>query len=553
MKKKVLAMLLSATMLAGMLAGCGSKPADNASQGSAGTGTEAGADASAGSGDSAGGEQAAQPEAPAGEPKAGGVLKVGSANSIATPGYTPMATGNATLPYITLAYENLLTYDNDGNLVGKLATAWEINNDEPSITWTLQDGVQFADGTPFNAEAVKFNIEEYQANNRTEVANVKSCEVIDDTHIKMVLNQVNSSTLESVGYFVFYMSPTAVKENRASLDTGTCGTGPFQLTEFENNAYAYYTKNANYWRAGLPYLDNVQITSVAEESTRSTAFQAGEYDMVDISDPTVLQELTASGSYVTENNENGMGAGTLGLIPNSAIDSPWKDEKVRRALCYAIDVDALNAAFRMGTAKVTDQWAVPGSVTYNTDLNHFKYDPERAKALLAEAGYADGFSTKLVTLSAFSDMFTAIANMLGEVGIKCEIQMVDGSTQNQMYMDGSWEGLMPHWTTVSPDLGLYMGRHLDYDGAYYAKGILHPDKEMKLLEDIRACTDEKQRRALEWEMQKAIYDAEEGSCLFGRPLYINESTMFKYDYVINDRSKESFGSSWDLTECWLNK
>lgn len=92
-------------------------------------------------------------------------------------------------------------------------------------------------------------------------------------------------------------------------------------------------------------------------------------------------------------------------------------------------------------------------------------------------------------------MFTAIANMLDEVGIHCNIQQVDGATQNQMYMDGTWEGLMPHWTTVSPDLGLYMGRHLDYNGAYYAKGIQHPDKEMQLLEEIRRCMDPDEAQA----------------------------------------------------------
>lgn len=492
-------------------------------------------------------------ETASGEPKYGGTLRFGYSGSIATPGYTPMATANAYLYYLTLAYENLLTYDNEGQLVGKLATEWVVDNEEPSITWTLREGVEFADGTPFNAEAVKVNIEEYQANSRTETANIKSCEVIDDTHIKMVLESVNSSTLESVGYFVFYMSPTALKNDRASLDTSTCGTGPFQLTEFENNAYAIYTKNENYWQEGLPYLDSVQVTVITEETTRSTAFQAGEYDIIDAATPTVLQELDAAGIYVTERNENGMGVGTLGLIPNSAIDSPWADARVRRAMCYAIDVDAINAAFQMGTAELTDQWATTGAATYNNDLNHFKYDPERAKELLAEAGYPDGFSTNLVTISTLSDTFTAIANMLEEVGIHCEIQLVDGSTQNQMYMDGTWEGLMPHWTTVSPDLGLYMGRHLDYDGAYYAKGIQHPDKEMKLLEDIRTCTDETERRALEKELQKAIYDAEEGSCLFGRPLYVNSSVIYKYDYVIDDKAKVAFAADWDLSGCWLDK
>lgn len=398
-----------------------------------------------------------------GEPKAGGTLRLCYGNPIATPGYTPRATGNALLFYLNLAYENLLTYDNDGNMVPKLATEWDVNNDENSITWTLRENVKFADGEPFNAEAVKRNIEEYQANNRTETANIAECQIIDDTHIKMMMAEPNSSTLESVGFFVYYMSPKAL-ENPSSLDAATCGTGPFQLSEFENNAYAIYTKNENYWKEGLPYLDSVEITVVTESSTAETAFRANEYDMLQVLDmsPLVKQDLDNDGIYVAERNENGMGVGTLGLIPNSAIDGPWADARVRRAMCYAIDVDALNAAFLMGTAQMTDQWAVPGAVTYNDDINHYKFDPDRAKELLAEAGYADGFNTNIVTVSTISDMFTAIANMLDEVGIHCNIQQVDGATQNQLYMDGTWEGLMPHWTTVSPDLGLYMGQSISY-------------------------------------------------------------------------------------------
>ena len=355
---------------------------------------------------------AASGTAPAGGPKMGGTLRLCYNSPIASPGYTPRASANADLFYLTLSYENLFTYDTEGTLVPKLATAWEVDAEEPSITWTLREGVNFADGEPFNAEAVKRNIEEYQVNNRTEVANIAECQV---------------------------------------------------------------------------------------------------------------------------------------------IDSPWADAKVRRAMCYAIDCDALNAAFLMGAAELTDQWAVPGSVTYNDNINHYTYDPERAKELLAEAGYADGFDTKITTVSAYSDMFTAVANMLPEVGIRCEIQQVDGATQNQIYADGTWEGLMPHYATVSPDLGLYMGRHLDYNGAYYAKGIQHPDKEMQLLEEIRYCMDPDQKHELEKQLQAAIYDAETGSCLFGRPLYVNTSSMYKYNYVTDDHATEAFVSAWDLSTCWLNR
>ena len=268
--------------------------------------------------------------------------------------------------------------------------------------------------------------------------------------------------------------------------------------------------------------------------------------------PIALQELENAGMYTALVNENGMGIGTLGLIPNSKMDSPWADPLVRRAMCYAIDVNALNAAFMLGTGTIVDEWATPGAVTYNPEINHMTYNPDRAKELLAEAGYPDGFDTVIISISSLDDMFTAVANMLAKVGIRCTIKTVDGATQNQMYMDGSWEGLMPHWTTVSPDLGLYMGRHLDYNGAYYAKGIQHPDKEMELLSAIRAETDPTAKHALEWELQAAIYDAEEGSILFGRPLFVNSSVFFTQEWVHDSHIGECFSSGWDLTDCWVD-
>ena len=146
-----------------------------------------------------------------------------------------------------------------------------------------------------------------------------------------------------------------------------------------------------------------------------------------------------------------------------------------------------------------------------------------------------------------------IANMLDEVGIHCNIQQVDGATNSQYMKDGTWEGLMLHFATIAPDLGLYMGRHLDKNGAYYAKGIQHPDKEMELLEEIRRCMDPDEKHKLEKELQAAIYDAEDGSCLFGRVLYVNKSSMYKYDYVIDDHATEAFTACWDLSACWLNK
>ena len=446
----------------------------------------------------------------------------------------------------------MVTYADDGSLAPLLATEWEVDAEEPSITWTLREGVQFADGTPFNAEAVKRNIEEYQKSERNETANVASCEVIDDTHIKMVLNSWNSSTVESVGFFVYYMSPEALNDVD-SLRNSSCGTGPFQVSSFDPGVSVKYTKNENYWQEGKPYLDGVEIYVVDEPTTRSSAFQAGEYDMILMNNLTVASELLSTGKFVVGKNITGQGLVMTGLIPNSAEDGPFADPKVRQAMCYALDVDALCEAFGYGLLTTLAQWGSPDAVTYDTSLECFSYNPDKARELLAEAGYPDGFDTTLTTDAGNSDMFTAAANMLSEVGIRCEINLVDESAQVNLYSTGTWTGIMGHFAAISPDLGLYMGRHLDTNGAFYAKGIQHPDDAMALLEAIRTAPTDEEKIKLEHEMQALIYGAEDGIALFGRPLFIQNEPVFKYDYVKNDGRSVYHVGTWTLADCWLDK
>lgn len=489
-------------------------------------------------------------EQAAGEPQYGGTLRVAVSAPCATPGYTPEMTNNAYLTYLSIAYESLTYYDEEGNIIPRLAESWETDPAEPSITWHLREGVQFADGTPFNAEAVKVNIEEYQKSNRNETADIVSCEVIDDYTIKMILTEWNSSAVEMIGFFVYYMSPDALQDVD-TLRNSSCGTGAFQVSSFNPNAEVIYTKNENYWQEGKPYLDGVEVTIVNEPSTRASALQAGEYDIAMIGDLTLSQQFVNDSEYVMLVNENGQGVVGTGLIPNSAKeDSPFADAKVRQAMCYAIDEKALAETFGYGLLQTTNQWAVPGSITYSDDVQGYPYDPEKAKELLAEAGYPDGFDTTLTTNPTNKDIFTAAAAMLSEVGIRCEVNLVDESTNNALYASGDWDGIMGHFHAISPDLGLYMGRHLDVDGAYYAKGILHPDEAMDMLSKIRTATTDEEKIDLEHQMQVLIYD---DLALFGKPLFVQCEPMFKHSYVHDDGFTVYHQSTSNLENCWLDK
>jgi ABC-type oligopeptide transport system substrate-binding subunit len=198
-------------------------------------------------------------------------------------------------------------------------------------------------------------------------------------------------------------------------------------------------------------------------------------------------------------------------------------------MCYAIDSEALCKAFGYGMLKTTNQWAAPNAITYSKDVKGYPYNPTKAKQLLAQAGYPNGFDTAITTDPGNKDIFTAAANMLTEAGIRCTINLVDEST---------------------PDLGLYMGRHLDKDGAFYAAGIQHPQDALNLLEKIRTAPTETKKEELEYQMQALIYDH---YALFGKPLFIQNEPVFKYQYVIDDGRGEDQVSAWNVENCWLNK
>ena len=532
--KTILALILCLVLLVGSLAGCGSKETTSEAKPPESAATTGG---DANTADSTSDQEASEEVSTSGDSAVyGGVLKYGVPSYPKTVGYTPLITANDHFTYLNIAYESLTFYDESGNIVPRLATDWKTDSDEPSVTWTLRQGVQFADGTPFNAEAVKVNIEEYQKNNRTEVSMIDSMEIIDDYTIKMNLSSWNSSTVESVGFYVYYMSPAVLASNPDSLNERTCGTGAFTLEDFETGVFYKYVKNENYWREGQPYLDGVEIRPVESTQTLATAFQNNEFDVAYINSYAVEAQLIEAnpGNWNIEKNTTGVGIVMTGLIPNSAEDnSPFKDYRVRQALCFAIDGSVISEVCNYNMSPTTNQWAVPGSKTYDESLTTFSYNPEKAKELLAEAGYPDGFETTVTCIEANQEVFTACAGMLEEVGIHCNINLVDSAQQTQLYSDGTWHGLMGHFASCGPDLGLYMGRHLAYDGAYYAKGIEHPAEAMELLEKIQTAPTEEEKISYEHEMQKYMYDAETGSALFGMPLYVQIHRIFSHNNVHN--------------------
>lgn len=550
MRKKVIAILLTMTMTAAMLAGCGNSDSssDSAAEPAQETTREEGTEEPTAEEDSA-----TTAETEGGEIKTGGTLRVGTVQNPPVVGYVPEMANNSYIQFLRCSYESLLYYDEAGNLTGQLASEWEADADAATLTFKLVDGVQFADGTPFNADAVKWNIEQYIETGRSETNNIDTVEVVDDSTIKINLKEWNSSSLEMIGFFICYMSPSAVDENGVEwMRTNSCGTGPFVVSSFDQGVSVKYTKNENYRVEGQPYLDGIDYTIFGDGTTLTNALKAGEVDVLTYGDCDIMKDLENVAGIVTDKNSNGLGVESVGIIPSSVEESdPFYDAKVRQALCYAVDWDQIVTALSYGYYERTNQWAAPGAVTYNTNLKGYSYDPEKAKELLAEAGYADGFDTVIYAAATGfqQNAATAISANLAEVGINASVEIIDAAKGGDMMANG-WSGLYWHYASIGPDLGLYMGRHLDVNGAYYAKGIQHPQDCLDLLNEIRVAKDEKAKVDLEWQLQEKIYDE---YALFGMPLYVNAPVHMRYDYVEGADLAKVHAATWSPATAWINK
>lgn len=482
-----------------------------------------------------------------------GILKVALGTNPKILGYPAEITNNGPLPFLDPIIQSLGRFDEKGNLVPWLAESWQTDAAAKTITFKLKKGIKFSDGTDFNAEAVKWNIQTCIDAKRNEVANIQSMDVVDDSTIRINLKEWNSSSLEAIGYFIRYISPTAFKtHDKEWANRNPVGTGPFLLEKWEQNVSVKYKKNPNYWEKGKPNLDGIEMLIIEDPMTASSAMKSGEIDVwIAGGSVDIAKELIDSGKFDYVAHKNGIGAVGTGFIPDYRTPgSPFKDVKVRKALCYAIDEKKLAETFGKGFYVTTNQWGPPDTIVYNPDVKGYPYDPEKAKQLLAEAGFPNGFKTKIFTVPGTKDVFTAIQSYLAAVGINGELIMIDEAKQQSFYFN-TWEGgLMGHYHSVQPDLGLYMFRHLDPNGAFYAKGIEHPDDVVKILKDIQTAPDAKTKQELSYKVQKLVYDE---YCLVGKPLYVPMQIAIKQKYVKGDSFHIYHLSYWTPGDAILEK
>jgi ABC-type transport system substrate-binding protein len=328
-----------------------------------------------------------------------------------------------------MMYENLVKFDEKLRIVPGLATSWEQAKD--GLTWTfhLRKGVKFHDGTPFNAEAVRVFIERMIGPEKPSRAGlyvpfVKSVEVVDDYTIKINLKTPFAFFLNNLAHSASgIVSPTALKTYGKDIARRACGTGPFKFVEWIHGDHLTMVRNDDYW-GGKPYLDKIIVKTVKEDSARVMMLQSGDAHLIVRIPAEDIPRLEKDAKIKLDSTET---LRTL-YIGINCSKKPFTDVRVRQALNYAVDKEAIVQSIYQGRALVASGIVAPLATGY-FPVKGYPYDPEKAKKLLAEAGYPKGFKAKLWSphgrYPKDFELAQAVQQQLKKVGVDCTLDTME--------------------------------------------------------------------------------------------------------------------------------
>jgi len=391
------------------------------------------------------------------EPVYGGVMRVVGGTFPSVVGYPPEFSPTDSI-YALPCIERLCEWDEDGVQIPVLATAWVVDQDNLTITWYLREGVTFHDGTPWNAEACRWNFQLQLDGGRLPYGQyVESLEVVDEYIFRMHLTDYTWYMIEQYGW-VMMISPTAFENAGDTLEeridwarSNSVGTGPFQLVDFQRDVILVYEGNDDYWREGMPYLDGIEASFIPDPVTAAAKMEAGEADMW-IYAQSVQSILDLEEMGLTVNRGTGLSGMFWSLLPNSSDpDSPLAIQEVREAIEYAIDRPAIAEMLGFGEYEPLHQIASQDWPGYVEGYDPRPYDPAMAEQLLADAGYAGGFEISIMATDAARDAVSALQAYLGDVGIDVEPDIADfGRYFTALFFTG-WDDLVLAASGINPD------------------------------------------------------------------------------------------------------
>ncbi len=434
----------------------------------------------------------------------GGALTV--ALAAAGDGVEPHKTVTAATFQITRnLYDTLVQVDPQSRILPDLATTWETSDDGLKWTFHLRDDVSFHNGRAMTAADVKVSFERILAPD-TASPRAKDYQIIadiqtpDDRTVVFTLSQPQAAFLSNLAYGWAAIVPEEAAE---TLRTNPVGTGPFQFVEWVPDSHVKLQRFDNYFVADVPYLDEVTFRVITDPAARLISLKTGEVDVV----PEVpAQEIAGlkeePGIKVIQQPFNG-----IQLLAINNARAPFDNLLVRQALNHAIDKQAVIEGAQWGTGVPIGSHMPPVSDFYMDLTNRYPYDPEKARELLAEAGYPDGFEATIALPQPYDFHIRngeVIADQLAKVGIQARLETIEWATYLEQVYYGRDYALttLGHTGRLDPDpfLNRYVSDskedYMNYDNPRYDE----------LVKEGAVSTDPVRREEIYAEMQQMLAD-----------------------------------------------
>jgi peptide/nickel transport system substrate-binding protein len=387
------------------------------------------------------------------QPQSGGTLGVAWESDLT--GIDPhFSSGLQAYRVVGNLFNSLLTIDAALNYVPDLAESWEILENSKVYVFHLRKGVKFHDGTEFNAEVVRWNYQrivdpEEKALDAPFYSIVEAVEAIDAHTVKFTLKHPSRTLLPVMGaYRVGFaqMSPASYKQwGKEDVRLHPVGTGPFRLARWEPNQVIVLEKNPDYFKPGLPYLDRVDLRIMKEGVTRVTALRAGEVDFSNYIPTENVERLTKDPQIQVIQGRDEQRIQCYFNLRKPA----FQDVRVRQALLgYGIDRQAIAKTALLGQARPLWSFVAPGARGHIDFGDQFPYDPEKAKALLKEAGYDEKNPLRyaLMTHGAEAALPTAATIMKAQyakLGVDVTVEIIDRPIfLRRLTRDRDWDQLL---------------------------------------------------------------------------------------------------------------
>ncbi|HLN12589.1 MAG TPA: ABC transporter substrate-binding protein [bacterium] len=433
-------------------------------------------------------------------------------------------------------FDSIVNYKPGSSDVGPgLAESWTISPDGKVYTFHIRHNVNFQDGTPMNARTVAQDVDRaINPNNpcyvlaRKDVdtyddftfgsvkdGTVAKMDVLDDYTLRFTLPQPNAPFITSLAMvWQGIMSPAATKQYNCDASQHPVGTGPFKFVEAVRNDHITLDANAAYW-GGRPKVDRLIFQIVPESATRMLQLERNQVQ--------VLADVPPSDySRVTGNKDlklySAPGLTILGVGMSNDL-GPFKDVRVRQAMNYAVDKDAINKGL-YGGATTASQGMPPVLWGYNKSVDPYPYDPAKAKQLLTEAGFASGFTTEMIVYAnprgynpiGGAKLGEAVQGYLAKVGVNVKITQYEWGAYLDKYRHTPWEGFaISGWSGDNGDPDNFLGDLFEWDEvagkARANNASRHHDVAYdKLIVQGRQVTDQAKRAAIYEQANKLLHD-----------------------------------------------